>query len=103
MRTDRAIPDFYKAGVMSSIPKKGKGEKLLDNDRGITPTDGKILEHVLNNRIKSVQRLAQDDLQLGFTEGLCPALPSMIIAESIVEDRENKKKLYMHTRCQKSL
>ena len=99
MRTHTCNTDFYKTGIMSSIPKKGKDEKILDNHRGITitPTDVKILEHVLNERIKPNQLYNQEELQLGFTEGVSRFLASLLIFEAIVEARENKKSLYICT------
>ena len=99
IRVHTEIPDYYKTGIVTSIPKKGKDDKILDNHRGITitPTDGKILEHIIKDRIKPVQLSNQDDLQLGFTEGLCPSLASLLMSEAIVEARENKENLFICT------
>ncbi len=93
------VPQCFKSGIMNPVPKKGKDNKIKGNSRGISITSliGKVLETCLKNRRNPLQRVAQSDLQFGFTESLAPTLASILLYESIVVAEEDNRQLYVCT------
>ncbi len=93
------IPTDFKTGEVTNIPKKQKSQLFCENHRGITITRilGKVMEIVLVNRRQGQQREAQSDLQFGFSEGLSPAMASLVVREAICDAKEAKKEVYIMT------
>ena len=81
------VPDNIKASYKITVPKKGKDERIQDNNRGITvaPVIYKVLEKIcLDNGLAA---LVDNNMQFGFTEGRSPAMASLIISEAQSESR----------------
>lgn len=89
------IPSAFKTGLITPVPKKGKDPKLLENYRGITVTAifGKLFEYSLLEKLE----LAQSDLQFGFTEGLSPAMASLLVSEAKAESYDKGSHLFIAT------
>ncbi|MCG8045488.1 MAG: reverse transcriptase family protein, partial [Candidatus Thiodiazotropha endolucinida] len=86
------VPDSLKLGILTPVFKK-KGSNLdSKNYRGITvnPTVTKVLETVLRERINPLILRQQNSLQRGFTEGSAPMNCSLILEESIRNNRDQK-------------
>ena len=98
-RQKQLVPNEFKKGILTSIPKKGKSPMILDNHRGITviSTIGKVFEHIILKRYKPTQKLKQSELQFGFTESHSPSMASLIINEAIIEAKETKVPLFTCT------
>ena len=97
------VPDSLKLGVLTPVFKR-KGSNLdAKNYRGITVTPilSKVLESVLRERIKPIIAKNQNNLQRGFTEGSSPMNCSLILEESIRENKDNNLPTYMYSflRC----
>ena len=83
------VPESLKLGFLTPVFKR-KGSNLdAKNYRGITVTPilSKVMEAVVRERIKPIILEQQNKLQRGFTESSSPMNCSLIIEESI---RENK-------------
>ncbi len=93
------VPDSFKTGIVTNVPKKGKPLTHLANHRGITVTTilGKVLEAVIEARKKKKQRAEQHDMQFGFSDGLSPVMASLLLRECITDARERDKKIYITT------
>ena len=91
----KTIPSVFKTGVITPVLKKGKDPKLLENYRGITVTAifGKLFEYALLHKL----RIAQSELQFGFTEGLSPSMAALLISEAKAESQVNKTHVYVAT------
>ena len=98
-RINHIIPGHFKEGILTSIPKKGKSPHSLENHRGITVNTliGKVMEIIVLNRFKHIQREGQSDLQFGFTEGITPSMATLVITEARTEAKESKKMLLLAT------
>ena len=86
-----------KLGVLTPVFKR-KGSNLdAKNYNGITVTPilSKVLESVLRDRIKSIIAKNQNNLQRGFTEGSSPMNCSLILEESICENKVNNLPTYI--------
>ena len=91
------VPDSLKLGVLTPVFKR-KGSNLdAKNYRGITVTPilSKVLESVLRERIKPIIAKNQNNLQRGFTEGSSPMNCSLILEESIRENKDNNLPTYI--------
>ena len=91
------VPDSLKLGVLTPLFKR-KGSNLeAKNYRGITVTPilSKVLETVLRERIKPNIAKHQNNLQRGFTEGSSPMNCSLILEESIRENRDKNLPTYV--------
>ncbi len=93
------IPSSFKSGVISNVPKKGKNLLMLPNYRGITVTIllGKVMETIIENRKREVQRMVQSDMQFGFTTGLAPSMASLLLKEYITDAKESGRSIYVMT------
>ena len=88
---------FGKLGVLTPVFKR-KGSNLESkNYRGITVTPilSKVLETVLRERIKPMILEHQNKLQRGFTESSSPMNCSLILEESIRENKDNNLPTYI--------
>ena len=56
---------------------------------------GKVLDEVLKNRRMSTCLAAQNDLQLGFTEGLSPLMAALLLSEAMTHAAEQGETLYI--------
>lgn len=94
-----SIPEEQKKGYKLPIPKKGKDAKLPDNHRGITitPSLGKLLEHVILHASNEDFSEDQHAQQYGFTQGLSPILATLSLTECIADAKAKKKPLYVAT------
>ena len=91
------VPDSLKLGVFTPVFKR-KGSNLeFKNYRGITVTPilSKVLETVLWERIKPIILEHQNKLQRGFTESSSPMNCSLILEESIRENKDNNLPIYI--------
>ena len=93
------IPECFKGGVLTPVPKSGKDAKLMDNYRGITVTSiiGKLFEKLLLLRLLENINVNQSDCQFGFTKNLNPLMSSVICSEAIVESKARGQPLYLVT------
>jgi hypothetical protein len=91
-----SIPDILKTGRKIPFVKKDKNPLLHTNYRGITitPILGKILEHVLLQRLKNV--LPANDLQYGFTSKRSPLMAAVCVTEAIAQASQ-KNPVYIVT------
>lgn len=91
------IPPQFLSGTITPVYKKGRDPTEFSNYRGITvsSTLGKILEHIIRNRIEHLLPFDQSKLQFGFTKGTSILLAALVINESIVEAQEMKLPLYI--------
>jgi hypothetical protein len=82
---------------LTPVYKKGRDATVFSNYRGITVscTIGKILEHVILNRIEHLLPSQQSSLQFGFTKGTSILLSALVINESIIEAKELNLPLYI--------
>ena len=96
----KLVPQHFKTGITTSIPKKGKAPEHLDNHRGITinTTIGKVFEYMIRKRIQPSIRATQSPLQVGFTSGISPSIGTLIIHECAIEAKEKKLPLYVCTK-----
>ncbi|MES9879579.1 MAG: reverse transcriptase family protein [Sedimenticola sp.] len=85
--TEETVPEIFKTGILTPVPKKGKDPKHTENYRGITVTAvlGKVFEHLLLQRL--IPAVKQSSMQFGFTKGLSPTLASLIVSEAQAELR----------------
>ncbi len=69
--TEETVPEIFKTGILTPVPKKGKDPKYTENYRGITVIAvlGKVFEHLLLQRL--IPAIKQSSMQFGFTKG-CP-------------------------------
>ena len=86
---------FQKALLLPLLKKPNKPRKIPTNYRGITIISviGKLLEHIIMQRIVQTFRSAQSDLQRGFTEEVAPLFASFILCEAICEFQDQHKGL----------
>jgi hypothetical protein len=91
------IPPQFLSGIITPVYKKGRDATDFSNYRGITVscTLGKILEHVILNRIEYLLPSQQSSLQFGFTKGTSILLAALVINESITEAKEPNLPLYI--------
>ena len=91
------IPPAMKKGYVVPIPKKGKDSRLTNNYRGIsiTPIIGKVLEHVIQQRLRLQTQHQQNELQKGFTKGSSSNNAVLVVSETIAEARDLKKELFI--------
>ena len=91
------VPESLKLGILTPVFKR-KGSNLdAKNYRGITVTPilSKVLETVLRERVKPIIAEHQNKLQRGFTEGSSPMNCSLILEESIRENKDNNLPTYV--------
>ena len=91
------VPDSLKLGVLTPVFKR-KGSNLeAKNYLGITVTPilSKVLETVLRERIKPNIAKHQNNLRRGFIEGSSPMNCSLILEESIRENRDKNLPTYV--------
>jgi hypothetical protein len=95
IRILKYVPSCMKSGIITPIAKKDKSKTLMDNYRGITVTAilGKVLEHVILERMED----GQSSLQFGFTSGLSPSMAALLLSESVAETRDNGETLFVCT------
>ena len=93
------VPDCFKDGILTPVPKSGKDVKFMDSYRGITVTSiiGKLFEELLLLRLLEHVNVNQSDCQFGFTKNLNPLMSSVICSEAIVEAKMSGKPLYLVT------
>ena len=93
------IPEYFRGGVLTPVPKSGKDNRLLDNYRGITVTSiiGKLFEKLISLRLLEKVNSNQSDLQFGFTKNLSPIMSALICSEAINEAKLEGKPLYLVT------
>ena len=91
------IPPQFLSGIITPVYKKGRDATDFSNYRGITVscTIGKILEHVILNRIEHLLPSQQSSLQFGFTKGTSILLAALFINKSIIEAKELNLPLYI--------
>ena len=91
------VPPAFKKGMVIPVPKKGKDARVTDNYRGITITSiiGKVLEHVVQRRLRAQVDQEQSKLQRGFTEGASSANAALLVSEIISEAEDAKKELFV--------
>ena len=96
---DGKIPESLKTGFKIPIPKKGKDILEMGNHRGITitPTLGKILEHILQDISKPELGSQQSSLQFGFTAGRSPTMTSLCLTEAAAQAKDLNQHLYVAT------
>ena len=99
MISERHIPDLLKMGFKTPIPKKGKDQLELGNFRGITitPTLGKIVEHILQDIASPQLGGAISKLQYGFTKDNSPSMATLCLTEAAATAKDNKHDLYVAT------
>ena len=70
---------------------KGKDSLLQDNYRGITITNtiGKLLEHIILNRIKPQLDTHQSNLQKGFMKG-CSSTNATLLVTELINDAKDE-------------
>ena len=82
-------------------PAKARGSKGSNlkakyyRGKTVTPIVFKVLETVLRERIKPIIAKNQNNLQRGFTEGSWPMNCSLILEESIRENKDNNLPTYI--------
>ena len=81
--TSGCAPKALTLGRKIPFPKKGKDPLLMSNHRGITitPVLGKVLEHVMKERLESY--LPTHTLQYGFTRGCAPNMAAVCVTEAM--------------------
>ena len=91
------IPPSLKKGYVIPIPKKGKDSRLTNNYRGIsiTPIIGKVLEHVVQQRLRIQTQHQQNELQRGFTKGTSSTNAVLLVSELVAEAEDLKKELFI--------
>ena len=79
--------------------KEEQSPLIMGNHRGITITSvlGKVLEHILIERVKHTLRGAQHKLQFGFTPKLSPAMAALICSEVLANNRYRAQDTYVAT------
>ena len=80
------IPSVFQKGLLLHLLKKpNKPRKIPTNYRGITIISviGKLLEHIIMQRIAQTFRSAQSGLQRGFTEEVAPLFASLIFIHTM--------------------
>jgi hypothetical protein len=99
MRKLGCIPPTLKRGILTPVSKKDKSRLYQDNYRGITVTAtlGKVLEHMIKKRIEPHQNLHQSTQQVGFTEGVSPAMAALMVTEAIAEAEDTGSPLFLCT------
>ena len=92
------IPECFRGGVSSSVPKSVKDNRLLDNYCGNTATSitGKLFEKLILIRLEKVN-IQQSALQFGFTKVLSPSMSVLICSEVINEATLQCQPLYLVT------
>ena len=85
------MPDSLILGVLNPVIKRNGSNLKAKNYRSITVTPilSKVLENVLMERIKQIILEHQNKLQRGFTESSSPMNCSLILEESIRENKDN--------------
>ena len=93
------IPECFKGGVLTPVPKSGKDAKLMDNYRGITITSiiCKLFVELLLLRLLENINVNQSDCQFGFSKNLNPLMSSVICYEAKVESKARGQPLYLVT------
>ena len=91
------IPESLKLGVLTPVYKRKGLNTEAKNYRGITilPVITKILEAVLRKKIQPIINANQSALQRGFTKNSSPMNCSLILEETIREQRDKRKPLYI--------
>ena len=91
------IPDSLKLGILTPVYKRKGLNTEAKNYRGITilPVITKILEAVLRSKIQPIIDKHQNALQRGFTKNSSPMNCSLIIEESLREQRDRHQPLYI--------
>lgn len=84
------IPSAMARGDIITIPQNGKDPSSMNNHRGTTITSviAKVLEHVINSRVKSVLLMNQHSLQYGFTEKLSLNMAALICTEVLANNKD---------------
>ena len=93
------IPDSLKVGFKTPVPKKGKDLLEQGNYRGITitPTLGKIAEHILQDLAQPELGGSISNLQFGFTKDSSPAMATLCLTEAAAEAKDTGHHLYVAT------
>jgi hypothetical protein len=96
------VPKVLKTGRKIPFPKKGKDHSIMGNYRGITitPTLGKLVEHVILHRIKDF--LPENYLQFGFTPGLSPSMAALFVTEAMIGASANSPVIIVTLDVQKA-
>ena len=91
------IPDTLKLGILTPVYKRKGLNTEAKNYRGITilPVITKVLEAVLRSKIQPIINAQQNPLQRGFTKNSSPMNCSLIIEESLREQRDRRQLLYI--------
>ena len=91
------IPKSFKEGMIIPVPKKGKDHRLTDNYRGITITSivGKVMEHIIQQRLRTQVEHNQSKQQRGFTSGSSSTNAALIMTETIAEAVDDNKELFI--------
>ena len=78
------VPDYFKGGILTPVPKSGKDPKLMDSYRGITVSSiiGKLFEELLLLGLLKRVNMNQSACQFGFTKNLNPFMSSVICSKS---------------------
>ncbi len=86
-------------GDVITIAKKGKDPLDMNNHRGITITSvlGKLLEHLLINRVRGLLRSIQHPLQFGFTSGLSPSMAALVCTEVLANNKDSRTDTFIAT------
>ena len=90
------IPDTLKLGILTPVYKRNGLNIEAKNYRGITilPVITKVLEAVIRNN-QPIINAQQNALQRGFTKNSSHMNWSLIIEESLCEQRDRRQPLYI--------
>ena len=91
------IPTSFKEGMVFPVTKKGKDHRLTANYTGITITSimGKVLEHIIQHRLRNQIEHKQSKQQRGFTKGSSSTNAALILTEAIAEAKDNNRELFV--------
>ena len=91
------IPNSFKVGLSTPIPKKDKQETNPDKFRRITVSSliGKIVESCLEDNSKAALEQSQNPRQYGFTREVSCYTAAMMMTEVIMDSWDTKQPLHM--------
>ena len=91
------LPDTFKIGAVTPVPKKDKMTRIPDKFRRITVSSltGKIVEKQMTRTASIPLNANQSKLQFGFTEKVSPSNAAVMITEAIAENRDKKMPTYI--------
>ena len=89
------LPDCFKLGSVTPVPKKAKSPKDPNSYRRITITAivGKIVEMHMVNHTRPILDQQQSRLQFGFSHGCSPVMAALILSEVIANAKDNDEEL----------